>query len=286
MIRRLAVGGGIVVLADHPARGGGGTPALLLHGFTGDRTSVADLAAALAADRRVVVPDLPGHGETEVGDDPARCTFAAAEELLRGVLRRLEVPRCALVGYSMGGRLALHLALAWPDVVERLVLVSASAGLPSAEARAARRRDDDELARFVERRPIADFVARWEALPLFATERALPAVVQAARRRQRLGCRPVGLAASLRGMGAGAQPWLGDRVGELAMPVALVAGARDPAYVARAGALATGIRGAALHVVADAGHAVHLERPAALVAIVRAFLGAAPGEDHACRSSG
>jgi 2-succinyl-6-hydroxy-2,4-cyclohexadiene-1-carboxylate synthase len=305
-IRRIEVGDEVVEVAEHapfeaagppsddssrcasatgaPTGVGGRLPLLLLHGFAGDKSSFDDLAARLASGRRVVVPDLPGHGGTQTPDVPDRCTFEHTATLLRAVLGRLGIARLAIAGYSMGGRLALHLALARPQAVERLVLVSASAGLAHAEERAARRRADEELAAFIETHPIAAFVERWERLPLFATERALPAAVRAARRRQRLGCRAAGLAASLRGMGTGAQPWLGDRLGEVRASTLVVAGARDVKFTGIARALADALPRAELGLVADAGHAVHVEQPALLAALMETFLHRQ--EDIACRSTG
>lgn len=284
MIRRVPVSDGVVVVADHPPQREERVPLLLLHGFTGDRTSFDGrdgLVATLGRDRRVLVPDLPGHGDTEIAGAP--CTLARTADLVRTLLAALGVTRAAVLGYSMGGRLALQLTLSSAAVVERLVLVSASAGLPSETERSARRRQDEDLAQFIEERPMAEFVERWEGLPLFATERVLSDAVRAARRQQRLRARPAGLAASLRSMGTGAQAWLGSRLGELSMPVLVMAGALDQKFAGIARELAPGVPNGALAVVDGAGHAVHLEQPASVAALTREFL---DGKEEPCRSNG
>jgi len=227
---------------------------VLLHGFTQTSRSFDPLRAALPAGLEVVAPDLPGHGP-----DPAlpQGPWADAAALAR------RCGRGTWLGYSMGGRLALHVALAHPEVVERLVLVSTTAGIDGAADRAARRAADEELAGAVEAGGVAAFVERWLAQPLLA---GLPA--GAAGRQDRLRNTATGLAAALRLLGAGAQEALWGRLGELAVPVAAVAGERDHRYVALARRLAAAAGpGATVTVVPGAGHACHLEDPAAVAAV-------------------
>lgn len=251
---------------------------LLLHGFTGDRSTWSPLAERLARRRRVIVPDLPGHGATSVGVVP---DMAGTTALLAGLLSMLDVRTVTPVGYSMGGRLALYFALAAAVAIEALVLESASPGLATAEERRRRRDEDEALAAAIERDGLAAFVARWEAQPLFAGQ---PAPVRDRLRTQRLGADARGLAASLRRVGTGAQPWLGDRLPELACPVLLVTGARDEKFGRLAAAMRPALSAGRHVVVPDAGHAVHLERPEAFGAVLEAFLD--ERKDDACRSNG
>jgi 2-succinyl-6-hydroxy-2,4-cyclohexadiene-1-carboxylate synthase len=175
-------------------------------------------------------------------------------------------------GYSLGGRLCLRLALDRPDLVTGLVLVGASPGIADPEGRAERRAADEALAGRVERDGVAAFLDRWLAGPLFAT---LPA--EAAGRADRLANTPEGLAYALRRLGTGAQEPLWDRLGGLRPPALLVAGERDAKFAAIAGELAAAIgRRARVALVPGAGHAVPLERPAQLAALVEAFLDATP----------
>jgi 2-succinyl-6-hydroxy-2,4-cyclohexadiene-1-carboxylate synthase len=285
MKRLVDVRGGVLALHDdrprqRPARvggrsGGGRGPlcVVLLHGFTGSAASWSGLSTALRRTRRVIAIDLPGHGATRMhaGFD---WSFAGTAAAIRAALDALDVARYALVGYSMGGRLALQLALDAPDRVASLILESASAGLATAAERARRRHADEALATALELGGIATFVARWEALPLFRSLASVPEHRRLALRRQRLACSPHGLAASLRGMGTGAQPWLGARVGELTMPVMLVTGRLDRKFARVARALARRIPNARLERVDAAGHLPHFEQPRRFHALVRTFLDA------------
>lgn len=293
MIRKVAIPAGEIVLSDegpprarHIAgkamrRPPAGSGVVLLHGFTGSKSSWTGLRAALRRTRRVIAIDLPGHGETmmdERFDYSLERTAGAVVEALDAI----GVARFALVGYSMGARLALQLALAHGGRVERLIVESASPGLATAAARARRRRTDDALATDIETVGIAAFVRRWETLPLFRVTARLPAATRKALRRQRLACAPAGLAACLRGMGTGTQPWLGHRVSELTMPVLLVAGALDRKFARIARRLAVHIARARLVIIDGAGHVPHLEQPTEFLRVVREGLGA---RTHSPRSS-
>jgi 2-succinyl-6-hydroxy-2,4-cyclohexadiene-1-carboxylate synthase len=230
---------------------------VLLHGFAGTRRMWDDVRERLTG--RALALDLPGHGDA-AGAPPAPITFAGC------VARVLEAApeRFRLCGYSLGGRIALHVALAAPQRVRRLVLVSTSAGVEDAAERAARRDGDEALAAALEREPFEDFIARWQAQPLFAGDP--PAVAQRAREDQ-LRNRPAALAAALRGLGAGAMEPLWPRLRELEMPVVIVAGERDAKYRALAGRMAGEIAGAEL-VVLRGGHRVALEDPVGLASVL------------------
>lgn len=246
-------------------------PALLLHGFTGSTATWAPVWDELAAAGPLLAVDLLGHGRTAAPADPRRYRMEEQVADLLALLDRLGCHRVHLVGYSMGGRVALGLAAAAPDRVASLVLESSSPGLRDPAERAARRRADEELARRIEAEGVESFARHWEGLPLFAGLRRLPPALRAAVRATRLNQRPQGLANSLRGIGAGVQPPLWDRLPALAMPVLCLAGAADAKYAALAAAMAACLpRGRAV-TVPGAGHTVHLEDPAGFVREVRAF---------------
>lgn len=227
---------------------------VLVHGFTQTARSFGPLLPGLAAPGvEVVAPDLPGHGPAPV--PPGDLWSAAAE------VGRAGGPATYL-GYSMGGRVALHLALARPDLVERLVLVSATAGLDDEAERAARRAADEQLARSLEIDGVDAFLVRWLAQPMFAGLTA-DAAGLAARRENTAD----GLAAALRRLGTGTQEPLWHRLAELAMPVLVVAGELDPPFAAIARRLATTIGPpATVALIPAAAHACHLERPTAFLA--------------------
>jgi 2-succinyl-6-hydroxy-2,4-cyclohexadiene-1-carboxylate synthase len=233
---------------------------VLLHGFTQTRQSWRRTVAALGGGRyRALAPDLPGHG-LAAARRPA--SFAACTAYVRA----LADGRLTLGGYSMGGRVALYVALALPDLVERLVLVGASPGIADDGERAARRRVDEALADRIEAIGIEAFAAEWGAQELFAGQDER---VRAAAHADRLRNSPAGLAAALRGLGTGTMPPLWDRLGELAMPVTMIAGERDAKFREIAERMAATIPDCRVEVVAGAGHAVQLERPEAVAAAIR-----------------
>jgi 2-succinyl-6-hydroxy-2,4-cyclohexadiene-1-carboxylate synthase len=231
---------------------------VLLHGFTQTGRSWQPVRDVLGARYRAVAPDLPGHGQF-AGRRPA--SFAACDAYLRALT---DAP-FTLTGYSMGGRIALHAALAIGARIRRLVLVGASPGLADPAEREQRRAADDALADRIEAIGVEAFAREWAAQPLFeGMPRGIAELADADRRRNTAP----GLAAALRGLGTGAMPSLWDRLGELPMPVELVVGARDEKFRAIAGKMAERLRDARVHVVEGAGHAVHLERPDALAELL------------------
>ncbi|HSQ01289.1 MAG TPA: 2-succinyl-6-hydroxy-2,4-cyclohexadiene-1-carboxylate synthase, partial [Candidatus Dormibacteraeota bacterium] len=229
-------------------------------------------ATALAAHFHVIAPDLLGHGDSDSPADPARYTMAHAVADLGALLDALGIARSALLGYSLGGRLALAFAVEQPRRVAALILEGASPGIADADERAERRVADDRLAARLASDGLAAFVEAWMTQPLFATQAALPVAVRAAARAARLRNDPAGLAACLRGLGTGSQPSYWPRLRELAMPVLLLAGEHDAKFQALAHAMGKRIPDATLDVVPGAGHTTHLENPAAFRRLVRAFL--------------
>ena len=276
--REIDVGDGLRL---HVTRAGDGLPLVLLHGFTGSSETWDSLQRALASDAGAIAVDLTGHGRSGTPEDPARYALPRLADDLACVLDALSLHRAVVLGYSLGGRAALHLALRHPERVAALVLESASPGLVDPAERAARRAADAALADAIERDGVAAFVERWERLPLWASQATLPAETRAGLRAQRLRNHPRGLANSLRGAGAGVEPPVHERLGALDVPTLLIAGALDAKYVAIAESLERIMPRARGVVVPGAGHAVHLERPAAFAAAVRAFLTAVPSLDAA-----
>jgi 2-succinyl-6-hydroxy-2,4-cyclohexadiene-1-carboxylate synthase len=231
---------------------------LVLHGFTQTGRSWEPVRHALAARYRSIAPDLPGHGGFA---ERRPATFAACDAYLRA----LGGDRFTLVGYSMGGRIALHAALSLGRRVERLVLIGASPGIADPRERADRARSDAALADRIEAIGLEAFVREWEAQPLFD---GMPRGIAERAHADRMRNTAPGLAAALRGLGAGVMPPLWGRLGELAMPVELVVGERDEKFRAIADRMAVALPRAQVRVIAGAGHAVHLEAPDAVAEVV------------------
>jgi len=239
---------------------------VLLHGFTQTGRSWAETVAALGERYRALAPDLRGHGSA-AALRPVSFAAIGADVLASADAERAE--RFTLAGYSMGGRIALDLALrdggAAQARIDRLVLIGASPGIAGDGERAARRVADAALADELERDGVEAFARRWAAQPLFADQ---PPEVAARAHAERLRSTPEGLAASLRGVGTGVMEPLWDRLGELTVPVALIVGERDAKFRALAERMAAAIPAATVHVVAGAGHAVQLEQPVAVAALL------------------
>lgn len=243
---------------------------LLLHGFTGHAGVWDDVRAEFGSDTQILSPDLPGHGA--VKSDPATFGFAPVCLWLRDSLRDIGVTKSAVWGYSMGGRIALHFALAYPECVDRLVLESTSPGIADAAERASRLRQDEALATRIEEEGVDWFVNYWINQPLFAALKSLPKDRQDRGRELRLQNSASGLAAALRSFSVGKQEPLHNRLRELTMPVLVMAGAADRKYCEIGGAMAHSIPDAQFRIIPEAGHAPHWERPRETSATVREFL--------------
>jgi 2-succinyl-6-hydroxy-2,4-cyclohexadiene-1-carboxylate synthase len=251
--------------------GGDGPPLLLLHGFTGCRSTFAHLRPWLASRADVVVVDLPGHGDSPCAEDT---TFTSTLDELQALLHGLHLGPVDVVGYSLGARLALGLAVAAAPRMRRLVLESGSPGLRRRHDRGERRREDEALAVRLESEGLEAFVKTWEALPLFAGVRALPAEVQEGLRRRRLSGNAAALASCLRRLGLGAQPSYWSALPAVRTPTLLLSGARDAKFTALARRMAAELPMVWGHVFSGVGHAPHLEVPEAWVREVTGFLAA------------
>jgi len=245
---------------------GEGPPVTLLHGFTQSGQSWRELIARMPEGWKWIVPDLRGHGQT-VTKAGAPCSMDACTEDLVALWEELDLGRTHLVGYSMGGRLALHVAARRQERLLSLLTVGAHAGLDE-DAREGRRSGDEALAERIENEGIESFVDYWASLPLFAGLQRRGEGYVAQLRAERLQNHMAGLACSLRGMGAGVMEPLWDELGRVGVPSTFVAGQLDHAYVASARRLAATVRGGRLEVVPRAGHAVHQERPDAFARLL------------------
>lgn len=242
--------------------GEGAVPLVLVHGFTQTGASWGPVISHLGRHLRLVVPDAPGHGGSSLVEADLWGTAVLLADTVPGP--------ASWAGYSMGGRMALHVALAHPEKVERLVLISATAGIDNDGQRQARRASDDALAARIQLEGVEAFLAGWLAQPLFAGLSPDRAGLE-----DRLANTAAGLASSLRLAGTGTQGPLWDRLAELrarALPVLLIAGERDTTYCQHVQRLAAAIGPSARQlIVSDAGHACHLEQPEVVAAAMREF---------------
>ena len=245
---------------------GEGAPVTLLHGFTQSGRSWRELISHMPEGWKWIVPDLRGHGQTQTRPG-ARCSMHACTDDLVALWEELDVGRTHLVGYSMGGRLALHVAARRPERLLSLVTIGAHAGLDD-DARAGRRQGDEALAERIEKEGIEPFVDYWGSLPLFAGLQRRGEAYVAQLRAERLQNHVAGLACSLRGMGAGVMEPVWEDLGRVNVPCTFVAGQLDHGYVASARRLAASVPRGQLEVVPRAGHTVHQERPDAFARVL------------------
>jgi len=233
-----------------------------LHGFslTGQQfASIASRSVQLHA------PDLPGHGTTRVDPVDVSTTLRVLGEWLRSFDEPIP-----LLGYSQGGRMALLIALEYPDLVDRLILVSTSPGISSEVDREARRRGDEILAGRIETIGLDAFLGEWLEGSITGTSH-LSEDARRVDRATRAENTTVGLASALRGLGQGSQPFVGDRLGELSMPVVTISGERDEKYTRLAVEIAASVPHGQHLSIANAGHNVILDAPKELAAAIAEF---------------
>jgi 2-succinyl-6-hydroxy-2,4-cyclohexadiene-1-carboxylate synthase len=228
---------------------------VFLHGFTQTANSWKPIAEHFVTmGFQSVVIDMPGHA----GSEHARADLRRAADMIAAI-----GGTSTYVGYSLGGRAALHLALMYPSNVQSLVLIGANPGIDNEEERALRRESDDALIERMETIGLEAFLQEWVALPLFGG-RSVDATEMDDRRRNTVA----GLGSSLRLAGTGAQGSLWPRLRELNMPVLAMAGERDTKFAAIAQQIAAAVPSGTCSLVPDAAHAAHLDQPAAVIAAI------------------
>lgn len=230
---------------------------LALHGFAGGPSVWVGLAAT---GMDLEAPWLPGHG-------PRAPMAGDFDDVVAALARRLD-GSYVVAGYSLGARLALALALAFPEKVERALLLGGTPGIEDEATRAARRSWDEAQAQAIER-DLSGWADRWAALPIFASQAKLSAEARAAQQRQRIAHDPAGLAWAMRTLGQGHMPNLWPRLRSMTRPVLFVAGADDPKYVAIGERAAAMTAKATVEVVPDCGHNPLLERPDVVARLLR-----------------
>jgi len=249
--------GGILTRVD---RTGSGSPLVLLHGFTGSIDSMAALADRLSKHHTVVSIDIVGHGGSAKPSQPSSYDMSVAADQVIDVAGQVD-GLVHLVGYSMGGRVALAALASDPGRFRSVCVIAANPGIVDVEDRADRRVADERLADAIEANGIEWFVDEWMAKPFFGSQRRLGEAYLGEVRRQRLANDPVGLANSLRAMGTGAQPPTWEALRSVPIPLRYVVGALDMRFVELGRRLVSSMPNANLVEIADAGHAAHEERP-------------------------
>jgi 2-succinyl-6-hydroxy-2,4-cyclohexadiene-1-carboxylate synthase len=244
---------------------------LLLHGFTGSSQSWAEFVKLLKPEQRIVAVDLPGHGKTPLPDKSFSLSQLA--DALAEFILGLKLAPVVLLGYSMGGRIALHVALQYQELLSALILIGASPGIADLDERKKRKRLDNLLAESIRQKGMEWFADFWEQQPIFATQQRLLLDQRARVRTQRLKSNPEGLAYALEQWSPGCQENLLPKMSELNIPILLLAGEQDSKYRKQNEKILTQFPKLATNIIVpNAGHAVQVEQPEVTAKLINIYL--------------
>lgn len=242
---------------------------VFLHGFTGSSATWKPIVAQLNGIFKTVTVDLIGHGKTAVPTNPSRYSMEEQIADLEALFSELKLTQITLVGYSMGGRIALSYAEKYPERITSLILESSSPGIQSESDRADRKKMDAQLAERILNGGIPSFVEFWENIPLFNSQKLLPEEIQHAVREERLSQSATGLANSLLGIGTGSQSSNWNKLHTLTMPVLLITGKADTKFVEIAQEMMKFLPNANHRIIKDAGHAIHVEKSTLFATMIK-----------------
>ncbi len=246
-----------------------------LHGFLGSAQDWCDVASFISKDYWCISVDLPGHGKTVVNGSEEAYRMENCANGLVDFLDSLNIGKCDIVAYSMGGRLALYMAINFPDRFDRVILESTSPGLKTEQERQERRAHDNMLAERLETGSLKQFLKEWYDQPLFATlkqDKKRFAKLLTNRINNNKGGLATGLATSLRMMGAGVQPSLWGQLHKIQACLLLIVGEKDDKFKRIAAEMAPKCPRASICIVQGTGHNTHWEKPEEYANQVKRFL--------------
>lgn len=243
---------------------------LMFHGFMGAGKVFKPLIGKLNGFCNPVTIDLLGHGKSEGSEDPAR--YRADRQLndLDSILKRLKLQPLVLYGYSMGGRLALNIAIEYPGHFSCIILESSTCGIISGQERKKRVGIDEERAKAIES-DYSGFLTEWMSLPLFNcnnTSKEHLSIYRSVMENQQ----PSYMAASLRGFGSGSMKPVCGRLNSIEKHVLLLAGSEDEKYVNINRQMKSELPDATSVIVRDACHRIHLDQPDKLVMEIKTYI--------------
>jgi 2-succinyl-6-hydroxy-2,4-cyclohexadiene-1-carboxylate synthase len=252
---------------------GEGFPLLMLHGFTGRGASWKPFCSTLGERSILIMPDLPGHGQTVTDSlDGDKYYFMSVVEYIIEIMDKLGYEKFDILGYSMGGRLALALSVMYPNRVRKLILESASPGLKTSSEAKERKISDAELATLIIEEGVERFVDYWENIPLFESQKSLPLQTRNKIRNQRLTHDPTQLANALWGMSTGMQPSFWKALYRIEADVLMIVGDLDEKFCKIAEEMQKVMKNGQIYKVEQCGHAIHVEQPEKFGTIVSEFL--------------
>jgi 2-succinyl-6-hydroxy-2,4-cyclohexadiene-1-carboxylate synthase len=241
---------------------------VLLHGFTGSTNTWNEVMNYLPINIRIIAIDLNGHGKSSANMVPERFRMEEQVEDIKKLVDHLNLSTFTLIGYSMGGRIALAYSCTYPLQVTKLLLESSSPGIENRDERLVRIKADERLAKMIENDGLAAFVDFWEEIPLFQSQKRLSEQKKKAIRFERMEQDSIGLASSLRGIGTGAQPSYWSRLSQLTLPVVCITGEFDDKFKKIAIKMSLMIKDVQHIEVLSAGHAIHVENPVQFATII------------------
>jgi 2-succinyl-6-hydroxy-2,4-cyclohexadiene-1-carboxylate synthase len=252
---------------------GDGFPLIMLHGFTGCGANWKPFCATLGEKSKIIMPDLVGHGSTHTDSlDGSKYLFMSVVDQCIEIIDNLGYDKVDILGYSMGGRLALAMAVKYPDRVRKLILESTSPGIKTDKERTERRFADLDIAVTIMEQGIEPFVDYWENISLFESQKLLPHETRNRIRKQRLSNDPIQLANALGGLSTGMQPSFWPHLDQIEADVLMIVGELDEKFCEIADEMQKGIKNGQVYKVMQCGHAIHVEQPEKFGTIVSEFL--------------
>ncbi|NCS89303.1 MAG: 2-succinyl-6-hydroxy-2,4-cyclohexadiene-1-carboxylate synthase [Ignavibacteria bacterium CG_4_9_14_3_um_filter_36_18] len=245
---------------------------IFLHGFSGSTREWENVLPIISSSYDCVAVDLIGHGLSESPDSPLYYSSSSIVSQLHNLISQLPTKKIILAGYSMGGRAALSLAVRYPWTIKALILESTSPGIINENDRAARKRNDELLADFINEKGIEEFVNYWINIDLFKNQKKLSEDKLQKQIKEKLKNNKIGLVNSLMGFGTGVMPHLYDELNKLNFPILLLTGEFDIKFTKINFNIKSSFRNASYVIIKDAGHNIHFEQPEIFASEVNLFL--------------
>ncbi|MDF2557160.1 MAG: menH [Bacillales bacterium] len=252
---------------------GQGEPIMMLHGFTGSLHTWRRFVTCYKNNFKFIIPSIIGHGKTDAPLENNRYKIESVVSDLVEILNQLKIEKVHLVGYSMGGRVAIAFALKYPNRLKSLILESASSGISTKKEQLKRQESDEKLATRIEQEGLEAFIDYWEKVPLFEPLESMLRFPDKLRlRTERMSHKSNGLSSSLRMMGTGSQPYYMDKLNRINIPTLILTGEKDEKFCRIGGEMCDKIKNSEHVVVKNSGHVIHLEQPEKFDRIVVDFI--------------
>ncbi len=262
----------INVITDKENIPPGKIPLVFLHGFSGNAHEWDFVSGKIRGKYFPVSIDLIGHGKSSVPADASLYSYKSQVKYLRNLINFLNADKIVLTGYSMGGRLALLFTLEFPELIEKLILESTTAGIITESERNTRIKSDEKLADFILENGVERFVNYWLALPLFDSLKNIPAEKYEHLKLMKLRNNKIGLANTLKSFGTGKMPQVWGKLKNLNIPTLLITGALDKKFTELNKKMVRALPNAEHKIVNECGHNVHIEKSEEFIILVNEFL--------------